>query len=101
MQRIGLAVAVACLLCACAPTMEVKESTAMRGKGVAKCDTTNLAWAKGQPANEENARRLVRESGLGLWRIIGPDTVERADYRPDRLTIYTDKDNIIQSLDCH
>jgi hypothetical protein len=101
MQRIGLAVAVACLLCACAPTMEVKESTAMRGKGVAKCDTTNLAWAKGQPANEENARRLVRESGLGLWRIIGPDNVERADYRPDRLTIYTDKDNIIQSLDCH
>ena len=101
MHRFGLAVVVACTLCACAPTMEVKESTAMSGKRVAKCDTTNLDWAKGQPANEANARRLVRESGFGLWRIIGPDSVERADYRPDRLTIYTDKNNIIQSLDCH
>ena len=101
MQRIGLAVVVACLLCACAPTMEVKESTAMRGKGVAKCDTTNLAWAKGQPANEENARRLVRESGLGLWRIIGPDNVDFFFNDTATTEIYTDKDNIIQSLDCH
>ncbi|MGO4550679.1 I78 family peptidase inhibitor [Lysobacter sp. 2RAF19] len=100
MHRFGLALVVACMLCACATT-DAKEKTAPSGKGVAKCDTSTLDWAKGQPANEANARRLVRESGLGLWRIIGPDNVERADYRPDRLTIYTDKDNIIQSLDCH
>ena len=99
MHRIGLAVAVACMLCACA-SVDPKE-TAVSSARTAKCDTSNLDWAKGQPANEENARRLVRESGLGLWRIIGPDNVERADYRPDRLTIYTDKDNVIQSLDCH
>ena len=94
MHRMGVAVLAACMLCACAP-MDTKD------KGVANCDVSNLGWAKGQPANEENARRLVRESGLGLWRIVGPDSVERADFRPDRLTIYTDKDNIIQSLDCH
>ena len=100
MHRFGVAVVVGCMLCACAAT-DAKEKPAAKDKGVAKCDTTHLDWAKGQPANEANARRLVRESGLGLWRIIGPDNVERADYRPDRLTIYTDKDNIIQSLDCH
>ncbi len=100
MHRFGLAVVVACMLCACAST-DAKEKPAPQAKGVAKCDTSKLDWAKGQPANEANARRLVRESGFGLWRIIGPDNVERADYRPDRLTIYTDKDNIIQSLDCH
>ena len=101
MQRIGIAVLVACVLCACAP-MDTKAGGGEKNKGgIAKCDTSKLDWAKGQPANEANARRLVRESGLGLWRIIGPDNVERADYRPDRLTIYTDKDNIIQSLDCH
>ncbi|KGQ18739.1 Inhibitor I78 domain containing protein [Lysobacter dokdonensis DS-58] len=94
MHRFTLAIAAACALSACAP-MDTKD------KGVAKCDTSKLDWAKGQPATEDNARRLVRESGLGLWRIIGPENVERADYRPDRLTIYTDKDNVIQSLDCH
>ena len=93
MQRVGLVVLAACALAACAPM-------STHDKGVANCDISNLGWAKGQPANEETARRLVRESGMGLWRIIAPDSVEKADYRPDRLTIYTDKDNVIQSLEC-
>jgi hypothetical protein len=95
MLRVGSSLVVAgVLLSACAP-MSTKDP------GVAKCDVSKLDWAKGQPATEENGRRLVRESGLGLWRIKAPGSVERADYRPDRLTIYTDKNNIIQSLDCH
>ena len=106
MHRFGLAILGVALLCACAPmaaktTQDSAATVGMTGKDVAKCDTSKLDWAKGQPANEANARRLVRDRGLGLWRILGPESVERADYRPDRLTIYTDKDNIIQSLDCH
>ena len=50
---------------------------------------------------EDNARRLLRESGMGLWRIVAPSSTERKDFRPDRLTIYTDKDNVIQSFQCH
>lgn len=95
MLRLALSVAIlSSTLCACAPM-------STQDPGVAKCDTSKLDWGKGQPATEENARHLLRESGMGLWRIVGPDSVERKDYRPDRLTIYTDKDNIIQSFDCH
>src|SRR6478752_6985666 len=78
-------------LAACAPM-------STQDPGVAKCDTSKLGWAVGQPATEENARRLLRESGMGLWRIVAPASTERKDFRPDRLTIYTDKDNIIQSF---
>jgi hypothetical protein len=95
MRTTALAVFVlSCALCACAPM-------STQDPGVAKCDTSKLGWAIGQPATEENARRLLRESGMGLWRIIAPDTVAKKDYRPDRLTIRTDKDNIIQSFECN
>lgn len=81
-------------LAACAP-MSTQDA------GVATCDTSKLDWAIGQPATEDNARRLLRESGMGLWRIVAPSSTERKDFRPDRLTIYTDKDNVIQSFQCH
>lgn len=93
MTRCIHAALVACVLAACAP-IDAKDP------GVSQCDAAKLQWAIGQPATEEVGRRLVRESGMGLWRIVAPDSAEHRDYRPDRLTVHTDKDNIIQSLEC-
>ena len=93
MTRRMLAALAACLLAACAPIDP-------KAPGVSQCDAAKLQWAIGQPANEETGRRLVRESGMGLWRIIAPESTEHRDYRPDRLTVYTDRDNIIRSLEC-
>ena len=97
MKIIAVAVA-ACLLAGCAssPSSEVPASLAGRGK----CKADASPWAIGQPANEENGRRLFKESGAGLWRIVGPDQAVRKDYRDDRLNVNVDAANLITSISC-
>ncbi|CCP12138.1 hypothetical protein SMSKK35_1431 [Stenotrophomonas maltophilia SKK35] len=69
-------------------------------KGTGRCDASQLGWAVGQPGNEENLRRLSRESGAGLVNPIGPTTITTKDIRTDRLRVYMDKDNIITAARC-
>ncbi|KAF1012804.1 MAG: hypothetical protein GAK31_03884 [Stenotrophomonas maltophilia] len=69
-------------------------------KGSGTCDATRLGWAVGQPANEENLRRLSRESGAGLVNPIGPSTITTKDIRQDRLRVFFGKDNIITAVRC-
>ncbi|WMJ69563.1 I78 family peptidase inhibitor [Stenotrophomonas sp. 24(2023)] len=92
---VGLAAVVAPLLlaaCVTSPGPEVK------GSGV--CDASQLGWAVGQPANEENLRRLSRESGAGLVNPIGPSTLTTKDIRRDRLRVFFGKDNLISAVRC-
>lgn len=96
-RSVGLAlaaVATPMLLAACVstPGPEVK--------GTGRCDASQLGWAIGRPGNEENMRRLSRESGAGLVNPIGPTTITTKDIRPDRLRVYMDKDNIITAARC-
>ena len=82
------------LLAACA------SSPGPQVAGSGRCDDSGLAWAVGQPANEENMRRLSRESGAGLVNPIGPGTVVKHDARTDRLRVYIDADNRITAARC-
>lgn len=65
-----------------------------------KCRTDTVTWAIGQSATEEVGRRLLRESGAGLWRLIGPDSIVAADKRDDRISVYVNSSNVITSLSC-
>ena len=82
------------LLAACA------SSPGPQVAGGGRCDDSGLAWAVGQPANEENMRRLSRESGAGLVNPIGPASSVRGDHRNDRLRVFIDAGNVIQAVRC-
>ncbi|MCW5580346.1 MAG: hypothetical protein KIS72_03275 [Luteimonas sp.] len=93
----GLSALAACgcvLLAACA------SSPGPQIAGSGKCDDRGLSWAVGQPANEENMRRLSRESGAGLVNPIGPASTLRGDRRTDRLRVFIDADNVISAVRC-
>lgn len=85
------------LLAGCASS---PQTAATNGPARGKCRADASAWAVGQPANEENGRRVFQESGAGLWRIIAPGQAVRKDYRDDRLTVYVDSANIVTSITC-
>lgn len=68
--------------------------------GSGQCHAEPLAWAIGKPADEANMRALLKQSGAGLINPIGPDTITTRDYRPDRLRVFIDKDNIITATRC-
>ena len=68
--------------------------------GSGRCDDSGLGWAVGQPANEEHMRQLLGDSGAGLVNPIGPDTNVRGDHRSDRLRVFIDASNVIQSVRC-
>ncbi|HRN61934.1 MAG TPA: hypothetical protein PK743_00585 [Luteimonas sp.] len=91
---LGLAVAAAVLVAGCA------SSPGPQVAGSGRCDDSALAWAVGQPASEDNIRRLSRESGAGLVNPIGPETAVRADHRDDRLRVFVDAGNVIQAVRC-
>ncbi len=93
--RILLGISAACVLlagCAGSPGPQVA--------GSGRCDDSSLGWAIGQPANEENMRRISRESGAGLVNPVGPATNVRGDHRVDRLRVFVDAGNVIQAVRC-
>ncbi|MET0807908.1 MAG: I78 family peptidase inhibitor [Pseudoxanthomonas sp.] len=67
---------------------------------VGRCSTEGTAWAIGKPADEANGRKLFRQSGAGLWRIITPERAALADYRDDRLNVHVDASNTITAIEC-
>ena len=75
-------------------------SVGPRVSGSGRCSDESLHWAVGQPANEENMRRISRESGAGLVNPIGPDRSVQKDHRDDRLRVFIDANNVIQAARC-
>lgn len=90
----------ACLGLACVLLQACATSPGPQVVGSGRCDDSGLAWAAGQPASEDNMRRLSRESGAGLVNPIGPQTSVRRDHRDDRLRVFIDANNVIQSARC-
>lgn len=91
---IGVLVVSAAFLQAC-----VSDAGPMvKGSGV--CNDSGLGWIVGKVANEENMRRVSRESGAGLINPIGPSSIVSKDRRQDRLRVYLDEDNLVTSASC-
>lgn len=68
--------------------------------GQGTCSTNGLEWAIGQSLDEATGRRLLKESGAGLWRAGAPEQAMLKDHRTDRLTIMVDGESRITSLRC-
>ncbi|MCD9030049.1 hypothetical protein LDO26_17815 [Luteimonas sp. BDR2-5] len=84
----------------CAMLSGCASSPGPQVSGSGRCDDSSLDWAVDQPANEENMRRIARESGAGLINPIGPATNLRRDHRVDRLRVFIDAGNVIQAVRC-
>ena len=99
--RILIPASLAALLAACAPPQSLQPSSggpAIAGSGT--CKAGNVAWATGQKATQDTMARLWRESGAGLIRPIAPGQAVTRDFRPDRVNVHIDGDNVITGVDC-
>ncbi|WP_028916255.1 I78 family peptidase inhibitor [Pseudoxanthomonas sp. J35] len=88
------------LVAACSSLQPDPGAPGRAGTAAGACQADPVAWAVGQPANEEVMRRVWRESGAGLVRPIGPGQAVTRDFRRDRLNVHIDRSNIITAVDC-
>lgn len=70
----------------------------LAGKG--RCNADALGWAVGQTLDEATGRRLFKDSGAGLWRVVAPDNTFGRDRREDRLNVRVDQAQRIVAVDC-
>lgn len=90
----------AVLLAACSSVQPDPGVPGRAGAAAGTCHAERVAWAVGQPANEEVVARLWRESGAGLARPIGPGQAVTRDFREDRINFEIDGNNIITRVSC-
>ncbi|HEY0335609.1 MAG TPA: I78 family peptidase inhibitor [Stenotrophomonas sp.] len=96
-----LATSLAIGLAACSPTRSLQpDSPGPQVRSDGTCRTDQVAWAIGQPANEQVFARVWRESGAGLIRPIAPGQAVTRDIKSDRINVRVDANNIITALDC-
>ena len=94
---IGLSVG----LTACAPPKQLQpESPGPQVRSDGSCHADKVAWAVGQPGNEQVFARVWKESGAGLIRPIAPGQAVTRDYKPDRINVRLDAGNTITAVDC-
>lgn len=48
--------------------------------------------------DHDTVKRLVERSMFNQHRIIGPMTIVTMDFRPDRINIHVDKNDIVESV---
>lgn len=64
------------------------------------CNADSVQALVGQEASETVVAQATADSGATSVRVLGPDDVATMDFRGDRLTITTDGDRVIQTLNC-
>lgn len=48
--------------------------------------------------DHDTVKRLVERSTFNQHRIIGPMTIVTMDFRPDRINIHVDKNDVVESV---
>lgn len=98
---VGVVLGLTLGLTACAPPKALQPSSpGPQIGGDGSCRADQVAWAIGQPGNEQVIARVWKESGAGLIRPIGPGQAVTHDLRPDRINIHLDAKNVIVAVDC-
>jgi hypothetical protein len=64
------------------------------------CDAKNMAWAKGELADEAMVQRVRTDTGSKAVRVIKPGMAVTMDYREDRVNIDVDDKNHIVNVRC-
>ncbi|HBK47456.1 MAG TPA: hypothetical protein DDZ67_13695 [Xanthomonadaceae bacterium] len=88
-------------LAACAPPASLQPDSPgpqISGNGI--CDASRVAWAVGQKATQDTMAKVWKQSGSGLIRPLAPNQAATMDFRPDRITVHIDADNVISQLEC-
>lgn len=67
---------------------------------IGPCNAASLQALVGQEASETVVAQATADSGATSVRVLGPDDVATMDFRGDRLTITTDGERVIQTLNC-
>ena len=88
------------LLAACSSVQPDPGAPGRAGAAAGACDAGAVAWAVGQPANQDVMGRVWRESGAGLIRPIAPGQAVTRDFRADRVNVHIDRDNRISAVSC-
>ena len=68
--------------------------------GAGNCRAELVDKGLGQVVNAINTEYARQKSGSKVFRIVGPDTMVTQDYRPDRLNIDFDGQQIITRFRC-
>ncbi|MET4730888.1 hypothetical protein ABIE09_004708 [Lysobacter enzymogenes] len=87
------------LVCACALAAACSQAPSRPDLG-GRCDASALGWAVGKPLDEAAGRKLFKQSGAGLWRVVAPDNTFSNDQRDDRLNVRVDAANVVTGVDC-
>lgn len=88
-------------LAACAPPKSLQpDSPGPQVRSDGSCHADRVAWAIGQPSDQDVMARLWKESGAGLIRPIAPGQAVTRDLRPDRINVYVDAGNLITRVEC-
>jgi hypothetical protein len=90
----------AVLLMGCSSVQPDPGAPGRAGAAAGACNADAVAWAVGQPSNQEVMGRVWRESGAGLIRPIAPGQAVTRDLRPDRVNVHVDGNNIITRVSC-
>ena len=99
--RLAFLLLVAGMSTACAPPQSLLPASGgptIQGDGI--CHAERVAWAVGQPADEAVMKRVWKESGSGLIRLIAPKQAVTHDFRQDRLNVHIDANNLITQVAC-
>lgn len=65
-----------------------------------ECGASRVARFVGQEATPEVRAEVQAEVGHGRIRWVGPDTVVTMDFRPDRLNMALDREDVITGASC-
>lgn len=93
---VGAAIGSALATMACATPGEEPPPVA----GAGPCDAEAAQGLVGQQASQALGAEAMRLSGAGQLRWIPPRTAVTMDYRPNRLNVEYDDDNIVTRIRC-
>ena len=68
--------------------------------GVGPCDASAAQELVGEPASQELAAEAMRLSGAQSFRWIPEGSAVTMDYRPDRLNVEYNRDNVVTEIRC-
>lgn len=98
--RTGFAASCALALAACA-TAQTTEPIPVRGETPGyTCSEAGLQQSVGRQATAELGAEMLRASGAAVLRWVPHGTVITMEYRANRLTVYLDRNNRIERVNC-
>lgn len=100
-SKIALASMAGAMLAGCTPQEEARPGVVpSAASDQVSCGADKLETYLGALPTPDVLAKMKAASGTQTIRVVGPDDAMTMDFRPDRLTIHTDKDGRIERFRC-